>query len=262
MIKKIKHIAVQMLLPIILLNTAVLFGHNIPINQTFEQDGQVYEFQTSNPIYSCKLSGEISLNSDMGLIRVILVTETNEELLIYEAFPSILENSSIANVYYETAYLDGIVPAHIKVQIVDASITINSFSIEDSFIENALQLQESEKSNIEDQRVQLINDYIEANGLLWYAGITPKAEMSFENKRNLFESGELPNFQGLEYYVGGFFNIGEGTPPLPGLITNFDWRARHGANNPSSPYFDGDEDNWGGWIPPRFQTQGQNDCYA
>ncbi|MCD4664347.1 MAG: hypothetical protein K8R68_03685, partial [Bacteroidales bacterium] len=264
MIKIITHTALRMLFIIILLNTAISFGHNIPINQTFTQDGQVYEFQTSDPIYSCKITGNISLNSEMSLIRVILVSETNEEFLIYEIFPSVFENSTLTDAYYETCYLDGIVPDQIKVQIVGASITINSVNIEDGYIENAVQLQETEKLNIENSRIELLNDYIVENELIWYAGMNPNVEMSYEEKRNLFEDGEVPNFQGLEYYVGGFYS--NGTPSASndteGIRDNFDWRSRHGANNPSSTYFDGDDDNWSGWIPPRFQTQGQNDCYA
>ncbi|MEZ5199148.1 MAG: YCF48-related protein [Bacteroidales bacterium] len=203
--------------------------------------------------------------SETSLIRVILVTQSDEEFLIYEVFPAVFESSTINNAYYETCYLNGIIPDFIKVKIIDASININSINIEDDFIENAILLQETEKLNIENSRIQLINNYIAENQLIWHSGMNPNLEMTYDEKRMLFNDREVPNLQGLEYYISGFFSIGipsSGAHMKEGIIENFDWRSRHGANNPNSDYFDGDYVNWSGWIPDRFQQQVNNDCYG
>ena len=56
----------------------------------------------------------------------------------------------------------------------------------------------------------------------------------------------LTNLQGFEYYKGGVFELKStkrsATPPVTTphskMIDHFDWRTRHGANDPSSPYYD------------------------
>ena len=210
------------------------------------------------------MNGTIALNGDNSLIRVILVTDEGEELLIYEMFPAIYETSTLTNVYYETCYLNGIIPDYIKVIIVESSISINSFNIEIAPIQNAVLLQEAVKENLEISRVELINGFIAVNNLIWYAGVNPNLQLSYEQKRHLFEDNDVPNLQGLEYYVGGYYSVGIPTqsPDEDGIIDNFDWRSRHGANNPLSNYFDGDDETWSGWIPPRHQYQTGNDCFA
>jgi hypothetical protein len=241
-----------------------IFAETIHVNQSFAQNGQFDPFQTSSPIYSCKLNGTVTLNGDKSLIRVILVTTSGEELLIYEVFPAIYETSALNNVYYETCYLNGTIPDYIKVITLESSIIVSSIFVERSPIQNALQLQEAVKESIEISRVDLINDYIVDNNLIWYAGTNPNLQLSYEQKRHLFEDNAVPNLQGMEYYVGGFFTLGTSVddPVDSDIIDNFDWRSRHGANNPSSDYFDGDTDNWSGWIPPRFQGQAGSDCYG
>jgi hypothetical protein len=76
----------------------------------------------------------------------------------------------------------------------------------------------------------------------------------------------MPNLQGAEYYVGGILEIEreEESPPEPNdasaLIPSFDWRIRHGANRPGSPYYDGDPTG-GGWMTS-IKSQRCADCWA
>jgi hypothetical protein len=241
-----------------------LLAENLTINQTFTQDAQFNPFTTTNPLYGISFTGDITLYGDQSLVRVIFVTNTDEELLIYEVFPSVFESEQLVENCFETCYLDALVPASIKVIVIDASVTISTLHINRDPVLNPGQLQEDIKGVLELERVARINQYIMDNDLVWYADINPNIEMSYNQKRELFEDGIVPNLQGMEYYVGGFFSFGTDIlpPANSNIVGAFDWRSRHGANRTDSPYFDGDDENWSGWIPPRFQQQGAADCYA
>lgn len=90
--------------------------------------------------------------------------------------------------------------------------------------------------------------------MIWRAGHTSMSDISYEKKKSYF--GEAYNTQGYEYYAGGIFETKNYKKPSPksSLVKSFDWRNRHGANNPSSPYFDGDTEG-SGWITaPKYQS--------
>jgi len=62
--------------------------------------------------------------------------------------------------------------------------------------------------------------------------------MSFQEKKGLF-GGSIPDLQGIEYYVGGIFEIMEDNGMRPDsttttsratMVPKFDWRNRHGRN--------------------------------
>ena len=94
------------------------------------------------------------------------------------------------------------------------------------------------------------------------------AKMSYADRKAFLASGrdEIPNFQGFEYYVGGVFELrASGAPSGDAgtesrMIDTFDWRSRHGADQPDSPYYDGD--GWGtGWLT-RVKWQECANCWA
>ncbi len=72
------------------------------------------------------------------------------------------------------------------------------------------------------------------------------------------------NSQGIEYYKGGIYSR-KSDSILPAenssLNPEWDWRNRHGANDPGKQnyYFDGDNTGWTGWITP-VQNQNSFEC--
>jgi len=105
------------------------------------------------------------------------------------------------------------------------------------------------QQQIRTDRIALINSNLRNQNALWAAGETSVSQMSFEEKKVLF-GGRVPDLQGFEYYVGGILELNKDSiipiqnPTRSTYVSSFDWRNRHGANNPSSPYYNGIN----GWI--------------
>jgi hypothetical protein len=86
-----------------------------------------------------------------------------------------------------------------------------------------------------------MNQIILEYDMNWISGDNGLVEKYYEQKKGMF--GEGYNLCGYDYYKEGVFEfIGHSEYPKvdPGLVRHFDWRERHGANDPSSDYWDGD----------------------
>lgn len=103
----------------------------IEINQTFTTENEIFPFDDiGSTIFGLALSAQVSLENDKGFVRVILVDKKYEEHLIYEAY-SLLEPNlsfSIDKICEETCILNSVKPQSVRVEITDATITINSFT--------------------------------------------------------------------------------------------------------------------------------------
>ena len=74
---------------------------------------------------------------------------------------------------------------------------------------------------------------IDQNQMLWFADTNSVSMMLYSDKKNLF--GNKYNTLGFEYYTGGlYFPMGKelGERDESSIIEEWDWRNRHGANNP------------------------------
>ena len=114
----------------------------------------------------------------------------------------------------------------------------------------------SAKANKVTEKLDKIRAYIAKEHLIWKTDLTSQSDMFYYEKlNNSVPSLSLP---GMEFYTGGIYAIK--SPPNGATINynyvpSFDWRSRHGANDPLSNYYDGDPDG-GGWIT------GFNECQA
>ena len=245
---------------------------SIEIGKTFSEDDVVYEFSKFHQLYSLSLSAEITFNNENSLVRVILVGADLHEYLVFEAYPLIVDNDdiSIRDVCEETCLLDGITPYVLKVQLIETSITIDKLSYVDAprkLKMKASLLREKIRKDQNSAKILKIKDNIKKKKLKWIAGETSISQLTYEEKRKLFVTGKVPNFQGAEFYKGGIFEIKSGNE-LPSssnnsdssLIDYFDWRNRHGANDLYSPYYDGDTAG-SGWMTS-ITSQRCADCWA
>lgn len=228
------------------------------------------------------ITGRVQFTNDHGLVRVVLVDDQANEYLAYETYPLIAPGTSfqIRDACRETCLLPPIVPTMLKLELIEASLDIQTIvtnqvaAISRNRTETAPQTirqMQDVKAAQETEIIDLLNRQIKAKGLKWIAGETAISRLSYAEKKKTLPCIEnhpdtLPNFQGAEYYKGGIFDVikadatSSGPQESSALIESFDWRSRHGANRPGSPYYDGDE-NGSGWMTS-VKTQLCGDCWA
>jgi hypothetical protein len=250
----------------------------IPVDKNFTSEEEIYSFPQQAGIVGLGITGKVKLNDVNSLVRVILIDEHRNEYLVYEAYPLVSPNEpfSISNACRETCRFSPIVPSALKIELIDAAIRIEAVVINPKTAvqmrtlaiptKEVEQLDEVKKTQ-EAEIIKLLNQQIKAKGLKWVAGETSVSVLSFEDKKKLFGRETLPNLQGFEYYKGGIFELEPGVPStneedsISSVIDAFDWRNRHGANDPASPYYD--EDPTGsGWITSVKNQGSCASCWA
>nr|NQU91222.1 T9SS type A sorting domain-containing protein [Bacteroidota bacterium] len=242
----------------------VFAQQQIQINNTFSSDTVIEPF-TQIEIFGCQITGSLTLNSDTSFVRLFLKDEDDVEHILFESYPMINDSQiSFTDTCYETMYIEGNRPEEIKIDVNDASITISYLLVDTTYNSDYSSLQATFRDNIDSIKVAQINNYLETNDIPWRAGQSDFSDIPYESKKHLLGNAlSISELQGIEFYAGGFFPFGlvsENTESIT-ITENFDWRSRHGANNPLSPYYDNDPTG-SGWIPPRFTGQGCADCWA
>jgi len=203
------------------------------INQTFNDNIQIKLF-TSNPISGLTISGNIQLNSDSSLIRVILIDNQYKEYLVHESYRLISSSDifSITDIGEETSLLYNIIPLYLELKIIDAAFTLNTITFgKPSLIAKSLSEDQLQQENL--KKIKKLNENIKKKGELWTAGETSVSKMTYEEKKQFF-GGTVPPLRGFEYYIGGVFNVNVdlNTPPpsFSLCVDNFSWRNRNGKN--------------------------------
>lgn len=253
-------IAFWLLLCLIMTTTA----QTIQIDSTFNTDGEIFPFGSTGEVYGLYLSGSITLNSDTSMVRIILVDSSFNEYMVYEAYQYICPSSPFdtTNVCDETCYSNGFTPYSILIQIYDATIQIDSLFLSNNQAQNPTELQTQEKQNIELQKVVDINKDIANYNMLWYADTNAISQLTYQKKKSIF--GGKYNMLGMDYYMGGIYD------PTPNavraidnstLIEEWDWRSRHGADDPtkSNYYYDNTIGGKQGWMT-KLKNQMSYNC--
>ena len=230
------------------------------------------------------VSGNVQLGGKRSLVRVVLLDRDLKEYLVYEGYPLLAPTTasrSLRIVCRETCILPAVIPSALRIETIDATISIKSVDLigapRAAFNAHELAARASSARQTQEREiVETLNAQIRAEGLRWSAGETSMSKMTWAERRALFPCAlsrhhasplpTVPNLQGLEYYRGGIFQFQPTSgiqPPAQSsasLVHAFDWRARHGANDPSSPYFDADSAG-SGWMTS-VKSQRCADCWA
>lgn len=211
----------------------------IPVNVSYSETTVIKPFESSSPIYGLCITGRYIKQSNDYLVRVILADNDGHEYCVMEAYNMINADSELQFKDYceETAILNGVVPECIRIILYHATMELESLSVvlkENEGLRNTTY--EAERAAIKkaqvSSRIDKINSYNIANGKLWIAGETPLSTMDYESKRRILGFPENVSTGGYEYYLDGFFQVGESisntrSTPSP-YIDHFDWRDRHG----------------------------------
>jgi hypothetical protein len=217
----------------------------IPVDQTLNKSTQLDVSDLITPISGLAITADISLHSDSSLVRLVLVDHHGDQYLIYETYPILAGSKqfSVAGAAEETASLYQVIPESLTVELVDASIHLKEMEVSeggDAPKETHAERQQQQSLN----KIRRINEHIRQSGQLWVAGETSISRLSYQEKLRMF-GGSIPNFQGLEYYVGGIFVLPRtkdhdlnliGTKSTTAIqaesqyVKEYSWRNRHGED--------------------------------
>ncbi|MFH1298186.1 MAG: C1 family peptidase [Bacteroidota bacterium] len=263
-IPKLRDEAISILLIALLFSAIPLHAQVIPINQTFSSDTILTPFSGSTPVYSVNISGGVNLLSDSSLVRVVLIDTYGNHYMIFESYPLITHENAYDTLHAsdETTFLDGVICDSLRIDIISAFLNLDSLKLDTAYISNAPEMQAQAKWDHDSIKIAIMNQRIVEEHMYWRAGRTSITSMSFEEKYRLL--GDKYNWVGFDYYIGGiyeFIHKRVSGNPITNVVGSFDWRFRHGATNPESPYYDGDP-NETGWLTPLEDQSVCGSCWA
>lgn len=226
------------------------FIHSIPVHSqeifvdtTIQISGELFPFGEIEVITGLRFSGDIVLNHDTSLVRLVYTDFDGHEFILYETYPLIADvlDFSVSEVCDETCFLEESRPYSLEVQLIDAKVTLKYLHYDVQPTENPPAMQYAAKRAMDAEKIEMMNDRIGDYEMHWTAGDNDLVDKFYFQKQQLF--GEGYNLLGYEYYQEGVFEYLYHSPypkANPDLVWKFDWRERHSANISTSPYWDGD----------------------
>ena len=84
-------------------------------------------------MYGVALNADIQLEHEASLVRVVLVDDQSREHLLYEAYPLIAPESSftVKKTFDEPWFTGAVTLSSLKIQVIDASITVHELLLDD-----------------------------------------------------------------------------------------------------------------------------------
>lgn len=248
----------------------------LPLDQRFLQDDEL-PLDHMGPVGSLAIRGRLALKNARAHARITLLDTTLKEYLVGEFYVLMTgENEfDLAGICRETCLLPKVMPHRLNITIRDAILEIEALEFIAAspppvdLADRRERIRAAQSTAIIDR----INAQIDRYGLDWTAGETGYSALSYQDLKSRTNTRPIPVLHGLEYYVSGVYSEPEelgdnGGGADPGFDTSggaqvmprFDWRDRHNANDPESPYFDGDASG-SGWMTP-VTLQACSDCWA
>jgi len=227
------------------------FNRQANINLQIESDTILNPFDGSN-VTSIGVSGQVTFKSDLGFVRFVVSDGNDDDYMVYETYRIFEEDSIIffSQKCEESCFYETFVPTKFVIQLKDAIVNINSVDLSSTYYSNAEYQRLNAATNADSVRLSKIRNYIDNQGLIWMADHTKLSDLSYASRAQLW--GRDYKSYGFEYYAGGIYCMfapNNGVDTSEEYVANFDWRNRHGANTPNTPYYDGDVYGTG-WLSP------------
>lgn len=219
----------------------------IVIDKVFDSNEVLDVFDNTSAIYGLSITMDINRSVDKGLVRILLEDSNGKKYLVAESYKEISntkKNQNLSKYCEETALLEGINPSRLHIITNNAEVVLHSITILTDDLQEQKSSSDAFQKKVADLRkqqvqakVNLINDYNNANQKLWTAGITELSLISFDDKMRILNLPVDASTWGFEYYIGGILEVGErdsletnrsnqSSPYVP----EFDWTNRHGTN--------------------------------
>lgn len=215
---------------------------NIVMGRSYSSNGSISLSNMNNSVIGLCISGKVVKNDKDFFVRILLKDKTGNKYLVMESYDEINDSSSFKfdNFCEETALLPIITPDSLMIFVYHAEFQLDKItytSNDDKFVFNPTNYQSLRKDLKKEQvkiKTEKINTYNKKNKKLWFAGVTDMSMTDFSTRMRQLGLSDSQNTGGLEYYIGGVFEMGSpifrGPPNYSPYVKNFDWRDRHGRN--------------------------------
>ncbi len=241
-----------------------IYSQELQINSKFTNDTIIFPFRNIENISSITMEGNVHLNNDTSMVRVVLEDENGFQYMIFETYSLICPNLFIeVNSHCdETCLLDQVNPYSIIIQVIDAELNLKNFYYTTEPKENSSEERYKAKRSLDANKIEVMNQLIPSYNMNWTAGDNDIVAEYYDQKKLMFGDGY--NLRGYDYYSDGVFEfLGHRnyTKVDPHMVWKFDWRDRHGVNDPSSRYWNGDSDK-AGWLTGAKKQKNCKSCWA
>ena len=190
-------------------------------------------------IYALSIDATIEQPRESSFVRLVLEDVEGHNYLVAES-DRFRNDTSVVNLSEyceETAQLNGITPLRLKCYLTNASLQLTDIHISNEIPSRgnatAADIRTVKEEQVQDI-VDRINEYNVRHGKLWYAATTLAAKEFFSEKQRRLGMTLDYNTLCMEYYAGGFFEMGNLQNMPRSQNTNyvnvFDWTNRHGKN--------------------------------
>jgi len=101
----------------------------IQVNQAFSKSSDVITFDGKiAAIYGLAVKANVTFNDSKSAVRIILTDNVGDEYLVYETYPMLEDGNSVTidNLCEETGVLNGVTPRSLRVEVKNATVTIQS----------------------------------------------------------------------------------------------------------------------------------------
>lgn len=127
--------------------------------------------------------------------------------MVFESYPLIAYDSAYAfsNQCDETCFLNGADPISIRIEIINAILSIEKLILTLNEIENATEKQFQAKRVMDSNKIAIMAQQIPVHGMNWIPRDNPLVSEFYYTKKSRW--GEKYNLLGYEYYGGGVYSI-------------------------------------------------------